>query len=166
MAFVLASLLSISVSHADVTDYMGGSDTDSNNDGLPDTDVDYPSWIFLSLPGYGIASLQNVATDGTPAREAFIDIGEPLSSYVPTPVFASFQSAADGAIAIFMLPERCLGDFNNDGVVNLYDAPLFVDAYLSMDLSADLSRDGRIDARDHMTFMLLLTMPCVSAWGI
>ena len=65
-----------------------------------------------------------------------------------------------------MLPARCLGDFNNDGVVNLYDTALFVELYLAEDPRADLTFDGVVDILDQMAFILLTTMPCIDYWSL
>ena len=110
--------------------------------------------------------MQDVREEGSLANLAFQDVGEPIEFYEPIPMLGTTPNVNNGAVVIHMLPQRCLGDYNSDGIVNLYDAPYFIEAYLAMDLSADLSRDGAIDVRDQMTFMLLNTMPCVSAWGL
>ncbi|MBO6739516.1 MAG: hypothetical protein JJ916_06630 [Phycisphaerales bacterium] len=153
-----------SVQVANASDQTNDNGSDSGNDQDPGTR--YEQWMFVSVPLYGIASMQEVLEEGSPANLAFLSVGEPIESYEPVPMLGTTQTVHNGAVVIHMLPQRCLGDYNDDGVVNLYDAPYFIDAYVSMDMSADLSRDGAIDVRDQMTFMLLNTMPCASAWGL
>lgn len=122
------------------------------------------AWIFISIPRYGIVSLQELHDQSTAAYTAWLDVGEPLESYQPVALHTNMANNNNGGIELLMLPERCLGDFNADGLVDLYDIPAFLDAYLRQDPSADLTRDGAFDIRDQILFLELSTMPCVNGW--
>jgi hypothetical protein len=138
-----------------------GGDSGSNSGGPGDRQE---SWVFVSLPRYGLAPLQEVTEPGSPANTAWSLIGEPLDFYQQIPMNAPFANENNGAIVVLMLPERCMGDYNSDGAVDLYDLIVFAEAYIAMDPIADLTRDQRIDVRDQILFFQLATMPCVSAW--
>lgn len=145
------------------------SDTGGDGNNTSDVDSDDPevrqeSWVYVSIPRFGFAPLQDVLEYGSPANIAMLDVGEPIESYEPVPVHGPTANTNNAALVFLMLPERCLGDFNYDGVVDLYDATLFTIAFVNQDPSADLTRDGRIDIRDQILFVTLATLPCYSAW--
>jgi len=146
--------------HTPVPDGTGGN-------GMADTDTPgerQESWIFVQIPRYGVASLQSVLEDGTPANLAWLDIGQPIELYQPVPMLAPMANENNGAISVLMLPERCLGDFDWDGTVGWTDAVLFTQLFLNGHDSADLSDDGVLDFRDHIVFLHLATVPCVDGW--
>lgn len=64
---------------------------------------------------------------------------------------------ADGDIdaddADVFLGEYCLGDFNEDGVVDILDVLDFLDAYGSDEASSDMDEDGVIDILDYLSFL-------------
>lgn len=122
------------------------------------------SWVYIRLPRFGIASLQDVVTVGTPAHDAWLNIGEPLEAYEPIAIFTDTANNNNGAITMLMLPERCLGDFDGDGSVGWSDALLFTQFFLNGHQAADLTGDGFVDIRDQILFLHLATVPCVDAW--
>ena len=122
------------------------------------------AWIFVSIPRYGVVPLQELQDQNTSAYLAWLDVGEPIESYEPVAMHSLVANDNNGAVVVLMLPERCLGDFNNDGRVDLYDAPAFVEAFLREDPRADLTRDGWFDIRDQILFLQLTTIPCVNGW--
>lgn len=123
-------------------------------------------WCFIRIPGLGVAPLSEALTPGSVAHGAMLVVGAPLEAYEPVSVFSVAPDAHNAGVLIYVLGRRCLGDFNGDGRVDVYDAGLFMEAYLREAPEADLSLDGVIDARDQMVFMLLSSMPCVDAWSL
>lgn len=121
-------------------------------------------WEFVSIPRFGIAPLQEVLEVGSAANLAWLSVGEPIDRYLSVPLYAPHASVNNGASLVYMLPERCLGDLNNNGHIDFDDAILFAIAYLNGDRAADLSGDGFIDIRDQILFLHLATIPCFSAW--
>lgn len=136
----------------------------SDSTGFDDWSLHREQWIYVQVPRFGLVPLQDVVEPGSPANVAWLTVGAPTSLYQPIPMHAPVPNTNNGAILVLMLPERCLGDFNMDGRVDLYDAGLFAAAYAAMDLSADLTGDLRINVHDQVLFLLLATMPCVNAW--
>ncbi|VAX39033.1 hypothetical protein MNBD_PLANCTO03-264 [hydrothermal vent metagenome] len=59
-----------------------------------------------------------------------------------------------------VLWERCMADFNRDGVVNTLDVIDFFDAWAIGDPSADLNGDGSVDTRDVLTYLNAWTVGC------
>lgn len=141
----------------------------AGSDGNNNADADAPgerqeSWIFVQIPRYGLASLQSVLEDGSPANLAWQAIGQPIELYQPVPMLAPTANENNGAISVLMLPERCLGDFDWDGSVGWNDAVLFTQIFLNGHDAADLSGDGVLDIRDQILFLHLSTVPCVDGW--
>ena len=161
---VLASLALSPACHAFPLLIEGAGDDGSSDASSNDPEVRYESWMYVSIPRFGIASLQDTLEPGTAANIAMLDVGEPIEQYEPVAVHGPTPSVNNAALAILMLPERCLGDYNDDGNVDLYDAPFFTIAFLDQDRAADLTRDGIIDIRDQMVFVALATLPCQNAW--
>ena len=161
----IASIALSSTSHAmSFSSDTGGGDNTTSDVDSGDPEVRQESWVYVSIPRYGFATLQDVLDYGSPANIAMLEVGEPIESYEPVSVHGPTANTNNAALVFLMLPERCLGDFNNDGAVDLYDATLFTIAFINHDLSADLTRDGRIDIRDQILFVTLATLPCYSAW--
>jgi len=120
--------------------------------------------IFVSIPGFGNATLVEATTVGGAAWQVIQDLGLSLSSFYSVSIHTPFSSHGEG-ILMLMPPESCLGDFNGDGRLTASDASLFAQAYQAGDPSADLNRNGNIDAFDQMIFFQLLTTgTCVVAW--
>lgn len=140
-----------------------GSPGDTNT---PSADLSnlHPSWLFVQIPRFGVAPLQEVLEEGSPANLAWRTIGQPIQSYRPVAMHAPIPNENNGAVMVLILPDFCLGDFNGDGRVNMHDVSLFMTAYLNMDPAADLTRDSRVDVRDQILFFHLLTIPCVDGW--
>lgn len=121
-------------------------------------------WLYVSLPTFGNFTLQEVLEEGTEGWQAFQTIGKPLDEFEPVPMHAPIASTSNNAIVVYMLPEHCLGDFNDDGSVDAQDSPYFMAAYMRLDLAADLNRNGFVEVFDQLTFVQLLTVGCVTAW--
>lgn len=137
----------------------GGSDAP-----VGDVSERQESWIYMRIPRFGVASLQAVLEEGSPANLAWLDVGQPIELYQPVPLLAPTANGNNGAISVRMLPEHCLGDFDWDGSVGWTDAILFTQIFLNGHHAADLTGDGILDIRDHILFLHLATVPCVDAW--
>ena len=137
----------------------------SSNSTTDDPIARAESWEYVLIPGHGLVQMQELLDEQSEAYVAWEAVGEPIESYEPIAVHAMNPNENNGAVQIRMLPQRCYGDFNQDGRVDMFDLQLFLDAYYANDDSADLNRDGRIDTWDQMTFVLLTTLPCVDAWA-
>ena len=147
------SISGTTVAHASwISDHTGDQGTNVDT-GTTGSETRYEQWQYVSIPQFGIASVQEALTEGTAANEAFESVGEPI------------QNNNNGAVVVYMLPLRCLGDYNADNVVNLYDMPYFIDYYLAQDPAGDLTRDGLVDIRDQILFIELTAHLCYDAWG-
>ncbi len=141
-----------------------GSDIQHGSDDAGNPSDRQAQWIYVSIPRHGIATLQSVLEPGSRANIAWLDVGEPFESYTQVPLIAPNPNIHSGASVLLILPERCLGDFNNNGGIDLDDVAIFTVAYINQDPIADLSRDGQVDLRDQIVFLQLATIPCHSAW--
>lgn len=121
------------------------------------------SWIYVSVPGVGNYSLREVLEEGTPGWDAVASFGVPIDQYQPAYAFSTNPTRSNNGIVILIPEAQCLGDFNDDGVVNAADISLFLAAYVAGDLSADLTGNGYVDIFDQLLFLQLATMGCVSA---
>ena len=154
----------LSVLYASGSDGDDGASDEDPAHNLDDWIAHQEPWIYVQVPRYGLVQLRHVLDEETVAHTAWSLIGEPIESYEPIIMHAPMVNAHNGGIVVLMLPERCIGDFNDDGRVNLYDVALFMDAYLAFDLAADLNRDQRVNIHDQMLFLNLITLPCVNGW--
>ncbi|MEX0877173.1 MAG: hypothetical protein WD114_06910 [Phycisphaerales bacterium] len=122
-------------------------------------------WIFVSLPGYGNASLHEANDVGSAAWHALQDLGMSLSDFDLVEMHGRFTNSTNSGILLLIPPSSCLGDYTNDGLVNAMDGMLFAQAYVAGDLIADLTGNGRIDVYDQVIFFHLVSIPhCVPAW--
>ncbi|MBL4697243.1 MAG: hypothetical protein JKX70_00265 [Phycisphaerales bacterium] len=142
-------------------------DTDNLDDGgggsaqsIDEQDFIEP-WMYLTVPEDATYSLREVLTFGTPGWEAFGSSGYQLDEFEPIHVFAELPTLNNGGIVILMIVDRCLGDFNGNGMVDAGDIILFAHAYFAGDIEADLTRDGVIDFDDQSLFLELVRMGCV-----
>tara|TARA_E500000318_G_scaffold8683_1_gene7922 strand:- start:42457 stop:43002 length:546 start_codon:yes stop_codon:yes gene_type:complete len=159
------SISGTTVAHASwISDHTGDQGTNVDT-GTTGSETRYEQWQYVSIPQFGIASVQEALTEGTAANEAFESVGEPIESYEPQSLLGTIQNNNNGAVVVYMLPLRCLGDYNADNVVNLYDMPYFIDYYLAQDPAGDLTRDGLVDIRDQILFIELTAHLCYDAWG-
>lgn len=145
-----------------------GQDTGQPNDlsglGLEDLIEHYRNWVFVGIPGWGNFTLGEVMDMGSPGWSAFEDFGIPFEQYHPVDVFASIPNARNRGIVLMLPTDHCLGDFDNDGRVTGLDVPLFTQAYLAGDLSADLNGNGIVEIFDQIAFMSLVGQGCVQVW--
>lgn len=149
--------------------YEEQSDQSSDEDHTGANDAGNPSdrleqWVYVDVPHFGLAPLQAVLEAGTQANSAWLEIGEPIEHYESIALHAPNATVNNGALVVRMLPERCLGDFNNNGQIDLEDVAAFTDAYVNDYSAADLTGDSIIDIRDQILFLHLATIPCHSAW--
>lgn len=168
IAMLLSTFLiaapSVAESSNDDQSNQGSQDGQNGSSSSGDPQVRQEHWEYVRIPRFGIASLQRVLEVGSSANLAFLDVGEPIENYQPVALHAPIASVNNGAAVVYMLPERCLGDYNNNGYIDLEDVATFAYAYFSGDIAADLSGDGQIDVRDQILFLHLATIPCYSAW--
>lgn len=166
-ATILACLMGATIgANAMISDQNNGSNPDTDTDQPDDPEIRFEDWVFVSIPDFGIVPMQDAMDPSSESNLAMMLHGAPFEAYEPVSVHATNQDRNNGAVLIYMLPQRCLGDFNSDGIVNLYDTALFVELFLAGDLRADLTFDGVVDVLDQMAFILLTTMPCVDYWSL
>ncbi len=158
-------ITSITLAHATMTSDQTGDDGSTENTTPGETETRFEPWMFVSVPQHGVASLQDVMTEGTEAFEAFMSVGEPLDSYSPIDMLGTNQNANNGAVVMYFLPQNCLGDYDSDGAVTAFDLPYFIEYYVAEDPEADLTRDGQVDVRDQVLFVELTNHACYDAWG-
>lgn len=120
------------------------------------------SWLYLFIPEIGTYTLREVLEEGTAGSEAFELFGEPIESYEPILLMTSHPTANNNGIVVLMIEEYCLGDFNDDGVVNVGDLSLFINALSTGDPAADLTGNGIIDIFDQIFFLQLVSMGCIT----
>ena len=140
-------------------DTHGSSGNDAGDPGMQQE-----RWQYVEIPRFGIASMQQVLEVGSPANIAWLNIGEPIEHYQVVALQSPIANVNNGALVLYILPERCLGDFNNNGHIDLEDVVTFAIAYLNGEPAADVSGDGQIDVRDQILFLHLASIPCYSAW--
>ncbi|MEX0877171.1 MAG: hypothetical protein WD114_06900 [Phycisphaerales bacterium] len=144
-----------------------GGGISSGGDGLHSRDDLYSQaqyGIFVSLPGYGNASLLEVNEVGTDAWQALQDFGLPLGEFDSVEIHGRVTNLNNPGILLLYPPSECLGDFTRDGQVTALDGMPFAQAYASCHINADLTGDGRVDVYDQIMFFHLMSTHCIPAW--
>lgn len=153
-----------SVLSASTLGHVSSSDTIQNGFSIDDLVGYEESWIYVSVPEYGNFLLREVLEVGTRGWYAVESFGVPIEQYVPAYAFTTNPTRTNNGVVILIPEPHCLGDFNNDGVVNAADITLFTMAYIAGDLSADLTGNGILDIFDQILFIQLATMGCVNSY--
>ncbi len=164
---ILASSVGIHLVSLDVPsfdDQHGISDEDlSDGSYSPGQAEDYiESWLYMHIPDFGTFTLREVLEEGTLGHDAFGTFGYPIEDFEPIELMTTNPTQNNNGIVVYMLAEHCLGDFNDDGTVNIGDLSLFTIAYSEGDLIADLTGNGEVDIFDQIFFIQLLSMGCVT----
>ena len=161
-AFFLLLLIGLGLSSAlanESTDTADGTPNDNTQSDSAEVYVE--PWMYISLPDGGIYSMREVLKVGTPGWDAFVLAGHPIENYDPTDIFMTNTLRNSYGIVVLMLAQRCLGDFNDDGVVDARDIVLYAQAFLEGDLAADLTGNGIIDIFDQLFFIELANTGCM-----
>jgi len=66
---------------------------------------------------------------------------------------------SNGSLGLFTA-EPCVADFNNDGVVDLFDYLDFVEVFAAEDIAADFNFDGVVDLFDYLDFVQAFADGC------
>jgi len=118
--------------------------------------------MYISIPDAGTFPLREVLQAGTSGWEAFVDYGQPLEAYEPVSIFTVQTRPNSNGVIVLMPIVHCLGDFNDDDVVNAADITPFIQAFLHGEPEADLTGDGILDVQDQFLFLELASMGCVT----
>lgn len=144
---------------------------------IPGTGIEYTivsSNPFLSLnggePGEAVEGV--VVLDGSPATNRLtvsaMLVSSPGTRILDVALFA--RTVGDyrptgpqplGAVSVRdSAMERCAGDFNGDGVVDLRDINDFISAFLGQEPEADFDNNGVFDLQDVNLFVAFFTSGC------
>lgn len=98
-----------------------------------------------------------VLNGGTYTFKCF-SLGQAQAPDNVTPPYAhgAFQSNFEYAVTY----EKCVADFNSDGIVDYFDYLDFLDAYEANDPSADVNGDGIVDFFDYLDFVASFESGC------
>jgi len=149
-----AVLVATALAEPDLQEHTSADDNPSgSNSWTSDTEERQEQWIFVSVTDFGVAPLQEVLREGSDANRAWLRVGKPIESYEPVSMHAPVPNDNNGAVTVLMLPMHSLGDFNNDGRIDMNDLVPFMDAYHQQDAAADLTQDGLVDLYDQLLFI-------------
>lgn len=157
MVFVLA----VTPGHGELPE----NPNDLNTNGLYTTDqieVFSELWAFIYLPEMGLFPLGDLVNEGSSGWMAFTSFGLPISSFEPVSMVTINPTRTNLGLVVLMPAETCIGDFDGDGLVNAGDIMLFSQAYVSGDLSADLTGDGEVNIWDQIFFLQLVSVGCIT----
>jgi len=146
---------------SDPVDPMEDRDGDSQGT-TPDAQGFIEPWMYVSVPESGTYPLREVLEVGTDGWNAFMSYGLSIDAYEPISIFATQSPTNYTGIVVLVPEEHCLGDYNDDDVVDAGDMILFAQAYAEADPTADLTADGVVDVQDHILFLQLVSMGCVA----
>jgi len=161
IAFICAVSIAPLMAWSDLDDPTGER-VEHSQSTTPDTQGFIEPWMYVSVPENGTYTLRDVLEEGTDGWNAFMSYGLSIDAYEPISIFTTQSPTNYNGIVVLVPQEDCLGDFNNDDVVDELDIILFAQAYAQGDAAADLTNDGVVDVQDHMLFIQLASMGCVA----
>jgi len=120
-------------------------------------------WIYVYFPGFGTFSLGDSTTEGTFAHAIFEAFGGSFDGFDYVLMKTHAPSDINGGVIVFMPRidgDSCIADFNDDGVVDLYDVFGFLEAFEAEDADADIDSNGGVDVFDLLRFLGGYTTGC------
>ncbi len=139
-------------------------DTNTGEDEQSHQDIEdhIEEWAYIYFPDIGLFPLRQIVTEGSRAQIAYQEYGLDFEHFEPISMVTSNPNRTNIGNVVWMPTEPCIGDLDGDGDVNAGDLGLFALAFVSRDLSADLTQDGIVDHWDQIFFLELVSQGCVT----